>query len=189
MSPAGPPPAMQHFTENFCSDIDLFGAAFGVKVPLAAPKSLNYGAQQADRGGGIMADVKISNPGTLPKPAGAYSHIAEIEGARRLVVVAGQVALAPDGKVIAPHDVEKQTAEVYANIGRALKAAGGDWRNVIQMMTFLVRREDIAKFFAARTREFPKLFPDGKYPPNTLLVVSGLVSEEIAIEIQAIAAI
>ena len=136
-----------------------------------------------------MAEVKLSNPGTLPKPAGAYSHIAEIEGARKLIVVAGQVALGPDGKVISPHDVEKQTAEVYANIGKALKVAGADWKNVIQMMTFLVRRDDIAKFFAARSREFPKLFPDAKYPPNTLLVVSGLVSEEIAIEIQAIAAI
>jgi enamine deaminase RidA (YjgF/YER057c/UK114 family) len=136
-----------------------------------------------------MAEVKLSNPGTLPKPAGAYSHIAEIEGARKLIVVAGQVALGPDGNVMAPHDVEKQTAEVYGNIGKALKAAGGDWKNVIQTMTFLVRREDIPNFFAARTREFPKLFPDGKYPPNTLLVVNGLVSEEIAIEIQAIAAI
>jgi hypothetical protein len=38
-----------------------------------------------------MAEVKLSNPGTLPKPAGAYSHIAEIEGARKLIVVAGQV--------------------------------------------------------------------------------------------------
>jgi enamine deaminase RidA (YjgF/YER057c/UK114 family) len=136
-----------------------------------------------------MAEVKLSNPGTLPKPAGAYSHIAEIEGARKLIVVAGQVALGPDGKVMAPHDVETQTAEVYGNIGKALKAAGGDWKNVIQTMTFLVRREDITKFMAARTREFPKLFPDGKYPPNTLLVVNGLVSEEIAVEIQAIAAI
>ena len=136
-----------------------------------------------------MAEVKLSNPGTLPKPAGAYSHIAEIEGARKLIVVAGQVALGTDGKVMAPHDVEKQTAEVYGNIGKALKAAGGEWKNVIQTMTFLVRREDISKFFAARTREFPKLFLDGKYPPNTLLVVSGLVSEEIAVEIQAIAAI
>jgi enamine deaminase RidA (YjgF/YER057c/UK114 family) len=136
-----------------------------------------------------MAEVKLSNPGTLPKPAGAYSHIAEIEGARKLIVVAGQVALGPDGKVMGPHDVEKQTAEVYGNIGKALKAAGGDWKNVIQTMTFLVRREDISKFMLARSREFPKLFPDAKYPPNTLLVVSGLVSEEIAIEIQAVAAI
>jgi enamine deaminase RidA (YjgF/YER057c/UK114 family) len=91
--------------------------------------------------------------------------------------------------VLSPHDVEKQVTEVYGNIGKALKAAGADWKNVIQTMTFLVRREDIAKFMGARSREFPKIFPDGKYPPNTLLIVSGLVSEEIAIEIQAIAAI
>ena len=136
-----------------------------------------------------MANLKNSNPKTLPAPAGAYSHIAEIEGARKLIVVAGQVALAPDGKVMSPHDVEKQVAEVYGNVGKALKAAGADWSNVIQMMTFLVRKEDIPKFFAARAREFPKIFPDGTYPPNTLLVVSALVNDEIAVEVQAIAAI
>jgi enamine deaminase RidA (YjgF/YER057c/UK114 family) len=34
---------------------------------------------------------------------------------------------------------------------------------------------------------FPKLFPAGKYPPNTLLVVNRLVKPEFLIEIEAIA--
>lgn len=136
-----------------------------------------------------MADVKISNPDSIAAPRGAYSHIAEIEGARKLVAIAGQVALGADGKVVGPHDVEKQAAEVYRNIGNALKAVGGDWKNVIQTMTFLVRKEDIAKLAAYRSREFPKLYPGGKYPPNTLLVVSALASDEIVLEVQAVAAI
>ena len=136
-----------------------------------------------------MAEVKISNPAAISPPRGTYSHLAEVEGARKIVAIAGQVAFGPDGKVIGAHDVEKQAVEVYRNIGNALKAAGGDWQNVIQTMTFVVRREDIAKLAAYRAKEFPKLYPNGKYPPNTLLVVSGLATEEIVLEVQALAAI
>jgi enamine deaminase RidA (YjgF/YER057c/UK114 family) len=56
-------------------------------------------------------------------------------------------------------------------------------------MSFLTRREDLPAFREWRTREFARLFPDGRYPPSTLLIVSGLASEEMLIEVQAIAAI
>jgi enamine deaminase RidA (YjgF/YER057c/UK114 family) len=34
---------------------------------------------------------------------------------------------------------------------------------------------------------FPKLFPGGKYPPNTLLVIDRLVKPEFLLEVEAIA--
>ncbi len=33
-----------------------------------------------------------------------------------------------------------------------------------------------------RTREFPRLFPNGAYPPNTLLMVDRLVQEPFLVE-------
>jgi hypothetical protein len=33
------------------------------------------------------------------------------------------------------------------------------------------------------------MFPDGKYPPNTLLIIDRLVQEQFLIEIQTVAAI
>jgi hypothetical protein len=50
-----------------------------------------------------------------------------------------------------------------------------------------VHSQDIPKFMSWRLREFPKLFPDGKYPPNTLLVIDRLVGEPYLIEVQTIA--
>ena len=44
-------------------------------------------------------------------------------------------------------------------------------------------------FMEYRKREFPKFFPSGHYPPNTLLMVDRLVKEEFLVEVQAIAAI
>jgi len=40
-----------------------------------------------------------------------------------------------------------------------------------------------------RKRRFPELFPDGKYPPNTLLIVNRLVHPEFLVEIQPVAAL
>lgn len=40
-----------------------------------------------------------------------------------------------------------------------------------------------------RLREFPEMFGDRPYPPNTLLMVDRLVKEEFLVEVQTIAAI
>jgi hypothetical protein len=40
-----------------------------------------------------------------------------------------------------------------------------------------------------RTREFPRMFPNGAYPPNTLLMIDRLVQEPLLVEVQTIAAI
>jgi hypothetical protein len=38
-------------------------------------------------------------------------------------------------------------------------------------------------------REFPRLFANGVYPPNTLLIVDRLVQEQFLIEVQTVAAL
>ena len=42
---------------------------------------------------------------------------------------------------------------------------------------------------SARTGVFAEMFGDGRYPPNTLLVVSALANDDLLLEAQAIAAI
>jgi hypothetical protein len=39
----------------------------------------------------------------------------------------------------------------------------------------------------ARAEVFPGYFPDGVYPPNTLLIISSLVKPELLVEIEAMA--
>jgi hypothetical protein len=59
----------------------------------------------------------------------------------------------------------------------------------VQFTTYLVHSQDIAKFMAYRGRHFPRMFPNGAYPPNTLLIVDRLVQEPLLIEVQALAAL
>ncbi len=76
---------------------------------------------------------------------------------------------------------------MFAQIETALKLGGAGWGNVAQFTTYLVHSQDIPKFMAWRLREFPRMFPDGKYPPNTLLVIDRLVGEQFLVEVQTIA--
>lgn len=123
-----------------------------------------------------------------PKPLGAYSQAMHVK-AGKLVFVAGQVALDANGNLVGKGDVMAQTRQVFDNIGHVLANAGASFSNVVQFTTYLVGREAIPPFMQARTQIFPGLFPDGDYPPNTLLLVDGLVREEFLVEIQAIAAL
>jgi enamine deaminase RidA (YjgF/YER057c/UK114 family) len=133
-----------------------------------------------------VPDIKIFSSDTLGKPLGQYSQITRVK-ASEFVFIAGQVGADRDGKV--GEDFDAQCSLVYANIETALKSVGGGWGNVVEFTTYLVHSQDIPKFMTYRKREFPKFFPNGAYPPNTLLMVDRLVQEPFLIEVQTIAAL
>jgi len=136
-----------------------------------------------------MTDIKRYNPDGIAKPRSPYCHVNEVTGASKLVFIAGQVPLDAAGNVVGADDFDQQCAQVYANIATALKAAGADWKHVVQLTSILVRAEDIEKFGAYRQREFPKLFPNNAYPPNTLMIISRLANPAFRVEVQAVAAL
>jgi enamine deaminase RidA (YjgF/YER057c/UK114 family) len=135
----------------------------------------------------MASRIKLSNPEALAKPAGAYSHVARVS-AGDLLFIAGQVAVDGSGKIVGDGDFEAQAVQVFENIRAALQSEGAEFRNVVQFTTYLVDSRDIAKLRKFRERNYPKFFPDGKYPPNTLLVVDRLASEEMRLEIAVVAA-
>lgn len=135
-----------------------------------------------------MADIRILNPDSLGKPLGQYSQITRVK-ATELLFIAGQLAADRDGNIVGGDDFDAQCVQVFANLGAALASQGAGWKNIVQFTTYLVHSQDIPKFMAYRLREFPRLFPDGAYPPNTLLMVDRLVQEPFLVEVQAIAAL
>jgi len=133
-----------------------------------------------------MPQIKILNPDSLGKPLGQYSQLTRVK-ASEFLFVAGQVGADKDGN--APADFDAQCALAFGNIGAALASQGASFANLVEFTTYLVHSQDIAKFMAWRTREFPKLFAGGAYPPNTLLIVDRLVQERFLIEVSAVAAL
>ncbi len=135
-----------------------------------------------------MPDIKFDNPDALGKPLGQYSHMARVKASEYLFI-AGQVAVDKAGSVIGVDDFDAQCVQAFANLEAALKSQGAGWANVVEFTTYLVHSQDIPKFMKFRQREFPRLFPSGAYPPNTLLMIDRLVGEAFLIEVKAVAAL
>ena len=134
-----------------------------------------------------MAEITIFNPTTLGTPMGQYSQITRVKQASEFIFIAGQVGADQDGTIALTFDAQCELA--FANTLLALQSCGAGWQNVVQFTTYLVHSQDIPRFMEYRLREFPAIFPGGRYPPNTLLMIDRLVKEPLLVEVQAIAAL
>ena len=152
------------------------------------PYALFLTRQKPQKGNAVSAEINIYNPEELGPPMGQYTHVTRVR-ANEFLFIAGMLSGDAAGNIIGEGEFEVQTAQVFRNIEAALKSAGASWANVVQFTTYLVHSQDIPKFMAFRLREFPKMFPGGKYPPNTLLMVDRLVKEAFLVEVQTIAAV
>ena len=136
----------------------------------------------------MASNINIYNHVDLGKPMGQYTHVTRVK-ANEFLFIAGMLAGDVEGNVVGKGDFHAQTKQVFKNLEAALRSAGASWQNIVQFTTYVVHSQDIENFMEFRLREFPKMFPDGKYPPNTLLIVDRLVKEEFLVEVQTIAAI
>jgi enamine deaminase RidA (YjgF/YER057c/UK114 family) len=127
-----------------------------------------------------MAEIKISNVEALGKPLGQYSHLTRVKASEFLFIA---------GMLSPGETFDAQCSGVFDQIEKALKSQGAGWGNVVQFTTYLVHSQDIPGFMQWRLREFPRLFPNGAYPPNTLLIIDRLVGEPYLIEVQTVAAL
>src|SRR6201997_5092459 len=129
----------------------------------------------------MSAELNIYNPDELGPPMGQYTHVTRVK-ANEFLFIAGMLAGDAHDNIIGEGDFDAQATQVFKNIEAALRSADAGWKNVVQFTTYLVHSQDIPKFMAFRLREFPKMFPDRKYPPNTLLMVDRLGKEAFLIE-------
>jgi len=137
----------------------------------------------------MTADINIYNPETLGAPLGQYTHVTRVK-ATEFLFIAGSLSADKEGNIIgADLDFEAQCHQVFGNIEKALRSADAGWANVVQFTTYLVNSQWIPRFMDFRLQNFPTMFPDEKYPPNTMLMVDRLVQEPFLVEVQTIAAI
>lgn len=136
-----------------------------------------------------MTEIQMGNPPGVAAPLGPYSHVARVKNHEELVFIAGQLSVDTEGDVIGRNDFDLQCKQVYANIESILRGLGADFSNVVQFTTYITDADYISLIRTWRKREFPKLFADGAFPPNTLLVVDRLADEAFMLEVQTIAAL
>ena len=136
-------------------------------------------------------ELNLFSPVEMGGAFAPYSQVAVVKGAAETIYVAGQVATAADSSIVGTGptdtDFDAQAEQAFANIETALKSAGADWSNVAQFISYLVSIDDIERFKVWRENKFKTLFPNGKFPTNTLLIVNRLIHPALRVEVQATA--
>jgi enamine deaminase RidA (YjgF/YER057c/UK114 family) len=124
------------------------------------------------------------NPESLPTPH-TYTHVIVATGSK-LVFIAGQEPEDEKGGLVGPGDMAIQARQVFANLGRALAAAGARPDQVTKITIYVVnhRRDYLPVIEEGRVG----LFGDHK-PVDTLVGVATLSNPEYLIEVDAIAVI
>jgi len=133
--------------------------------------------------GGKISSVVV--PELAPPPG--YSNVVAVQGAARLVFIAGQAAFDADDNFVGAGNVAVQAEQVFRNLERALEAAGCDVSNIVKLTVFLRDMSHLAAYRVARNKFFGKANPPAA-PAVTLVEVSRLFHDEALIEIEAIAA-
>jgi enamine deaminase RidA (YjgF/YER057c/UK114 family) len=128
--------------------------------------------------------LELLNPEDLPTPE-SYTHIVAATGSR-LVFVAGQVAEDAQGDLVARGDLAAQARQAFANVGRALAAAGAGPEQVARITIYVVghRPEYLPEISKARIA----VFGDHK-PADTVVGVETLAEPGRLIEVEAIAVV
>jgi enamine deaminase RidA (YjgF/YER057c/UK114 family) len=113
-----------------------------------------------------------------------FSQVVKITGGH-LVYVSGQVALDGSGKLVGPGDFRAQAQQVFENIKMALSAVGADFSHVVKLNIYMLDRSN-----APVLREVRDQYVNTQAPPaSTLVIVQGLVREELLLEVEAIASL
>jgi len=122
-------------------------------------------------------------PFKIIQPEGMYKTPSYVHAIRagNTLYLAGQVARDENGAVVGK-DAATQARQVFANIGRVLAAAGAHWADIVKVTTYLVDRADSQAVSAVRFEHF-----GDHRPPHTGLIVAGLGSPDLRVEVDVIA--
>ena len=122
-----------------------------------------------------------SNPTTLGPPVASYSHVSRVGD---LIHLAGQTGRDRTGTI--PQGITAQVEQALENVRLALDSQGSGLGRVLKLTVYLTDRRHIPDFEAALERTLRPHCADG-YPPSTLLLVAGLASPAMLVEIDAVA--
>jgi enamine deaminase RidA (YjgF/YER057c/UK114 family) len=129
--------------------------------------------------------VTHSSPKTMYQRG--YSQLVEVTSGK-LVLIAGQVPHDIDDKMVGEGDFEAQVEQVFKNLGTALKAAGGGWKNLVKINNYChisVTQELRNGYRPIRDRYINTAAP----PVSTFIYVPRLAQPNWLFEMDAIAVI
>ncbi len=125
-------------------------------------------------------------PQGWPQPMGYSDGMVAPAGAR-LLAIAGQVGWDEQGRLVS-NDFIAQFARALENVKSVLAAAGGEPRDLIRLVFYVVDKEEYRRGAAAIGERYRAIL-GRHFPAATLVEVKGLLEPGARVEIEATAAL
>lgn len=121
-------------------------------------------------------------PWSAPYPFSQWVRVGQ------LVMLSGQVAFAPDGRIVGVDDIAAQARQIFENVGTLLADAGLGFGDIVQLRSYfamdMADEAAMARFFAVR-RAF---FGDHR-PISTGVRVASLIHPDLLVEVEVTAVV
>lgn len=123
-------------------------------------------------------------PSNVHEPFSNYSHGIVVEGAKKLIFCAGQVAGDKDGNIVGVGDFEAQQQQVISNLRNVLAEAGATLEDVVRVTVYVVNQDDAQKGRNIQLEHFTDV-----KPATTICVIRGLADPRMLVEVEATAVV
>ena len=122
--------------------------------------------------------IEVTNTGIAPS-SGPINDCVRAGNHVWIVVIAED----PETGAIVEGDIEVQTRQALSNLQQAVRAAGGELTNLVQVQIFLIDSADAP----GMNRVYAEFFNTKPYPIRATVVVKELLAKGLRIEITATA--
>lgn len=129
-----------------------------------------------------MTKKVFKNPDSIHKPFSSYTHCVEVSNPNKTLYCSGQIPATVDGEILDANDFKAQGELVIENLKSVLSNSNARLSDVVRLVTYLSRKQDVTELRELLARHFP-INP----PANSVSIVQSLTHDDILIEIEATA--
>ena len=129
-----------------------------------------------------MTSKIYKNTDSVHEPFSNYTHCVEVTNPTKVLYCSGQVPEDLDGHLKYPNDFDAQGELVIDNLKHVLSGSGANLSDVVKLVTYLSRTQDVPSVRKLLARYFPV-----NPPANSVCIVQSLTHEDILIEVEATA--